>query len=242
MGGIKRKPSLPVNLLSFVGTALLLVPGVWLWAAETGQSIPAPDFALLYAPIGLTTLAAAFLTALPAALAAAAAGFLLGCLLTSRRGAAWAWVLVPVWLAGLFFLYVQRALPFLPERAALFLSPAAALPIPSWVSMALGLLPPAAVCAGAFAGSVRPAMYRAARDLGASRLRAYATFLLPRALPGLPAGFLAALLPGMGLTLVNAPEASMAYAVPACAALLLTALLLLLLCRLIQKNGRTYPC
>ncbi len=240
MGGIKRGPSLPAYVLSFAGAALLLVPGVWLWAADTGQSIPAPDFALLYAPIGLTTLAAAFLTALPAALAAAAAGFLLGCLLASRRKAAW--VLAPVWLAGLFFLYAQQLLSFLPEEAALFLSPAAALPISPWVPTALGLLPPAAVCAGAFAGSIRPALYRAARDLGASRLRACVTFLLPRALPGLPAAFFAALLPGMGLALVNAQEASIAYAVPASAALLLTALLLLLLCGLTQKNGRTSPC
>jgi ABC-type glycerol-3-phosphate transport system permease component len=101
------------------------------------------------------------------------------------------------------------------------------------------------LCVCSFAMALDPALARAARCLGASRLRAFLTLTFPRTLKGVIAGFVTVFLSALGLALLfdQAPDKAAEFAVSlACVLLLLTAVSIAICLPILKKARSISPC
>jgi ABC-type spermidine/putrescine transport system permease subunit I len=113
------------------------------------------------------------------------------------------------------------------------------------LSIAVILIPLMALCACSFAKASDSALARAARCLGASRLRAFLTFTSPYSLKGILAAFVTVFLPAAGIALVSdqMPGTAAGFVLPISAALLLLTAAVISFCLHILRKARSVsPC
>lgn len=247
MRTMKRAFPLQVWLAAFSLIIAAYLAGLWLLTEEAAPASSFPDFSLLLHKDSISRLLPALESALHATLLTLALGCPVGCILALwRRRTVLISCLMPVlFIAGIALLYGGRLIPLLPQGFVSSLLTAVngyAAPIQA---IAVILLPLMILCTCSFAKSVDPALARAARCLGASRLRSFLTLTFPRTLKGIPAGFVMVFLPALGLTLASdqGPGSAFDFAVPISSVLLIFTAIVITVCQLILKKARSLsPC
>jgi spermidine/putrescine transport system permease protein len=247
MRPMKRTFPLPVWLAAFFMLLAVFLTGLWLMTEEAAPASSFPDFSLPLHIGSLSRLLPELERAFYTTLLTLALGYPTGCILALwRRRTAFASCLMPVlFLAGFALLYGKRLIPLLPQWFVSSLLTAARGYAAPFQAIAIILLPLMILCTCSFAKSIDPALARASRCLGASRLRAFLTLTFPRTLKGVPAGFVMTFLPALGLTLASdqGPGAAFDFAVPFGAALLILTAIVITVCLLILKKARSVsPC
>ncbi len=247
MRPVKRAFPRAVWLVAFLLPVAASLPGFWLLWEKALPSASLPDFSPLLHADRFNRLIPGLETALYATLLCLALGYPAGCLLALwRRRTAFVACLMPFsLLGGAALLYGQRLNPhfaqgFLTQLLARIHGYAA-----PFEAIALILFPLTVLCTCSFAKAVDPALARAARCLGASRLRALVTLTFPRTLKGVPAAFILVFLPALALSLASgqAPGTAFGFAAPSGAVLLLLTLAAIIICLLILRKSRSVsPC
>ncbi len=245
MSPTKRAFPFLLWLEAFLILPLLFLPGLFFIGKEGVPVFSVPDFSLLLNAASLNALVPGLEKALTATLLCLLAGYPLGCLLALwRRRSALLALATPLFLLlGAAFIHGRRLIPLFPQGYApvsLFSS----APSPE-ASIAIALLPLMVLCTAAFVSAVDPTLSRAARCLGASRLRACAACVFPRTLPGAAAGCLTVFLPALGLFAVSEPDLgiSSALMLPLSAVLLILTFILITVCHHQLKKARSVsPC
>jgi len=223
---------------------LLFLPGMLLLGQDAAQ---APDFSLLADIKALEILIPGWKAALHAAILCLIMGYPTGCLLAlwQRRTVFMAFLMPVLLLFSAALLYGRSLASLLPRELEPALLLAEGWSVPPATAIALALVPLMILCTGSFTAAVDPALYRAARGLGASRPRAFLTLIFPRTLKGIPAGLIMTFLPALGLGLVSGHDAPVSFslAVPVCSALLFLTLIIVAACSLaLKKARRALPC
>ena len=243
MSPMRRVFPFPLWLAAYLMILLLFLPGLLLLRQDAAQAASMPDFSLLADRKALGSLAPGWKTALNAAVLCLIIGYPIGCLLAlwRRRTVFMAFLMPVLLLGGTALLYGRRLAPLLPRELEPVLLLAEGWLVPPTTAIALVLLPLMMQCTCSFAAAADPALYGAARGLGASRLRAFFTLILPRTLKGALAGFIIVFFPALGLVLVSGQDAPALFslAVPVCAAFLFITYIVLTLCLLALKKARS---
>ncbi len=247
MSAMKRAFPLPVWLAALLLLLAAYITGLWLMKEEAVPAVSLTDFSLLLHAGSYSNLLPGLETAFQAALLCLALGYPTGCILALwHHRTAFVSFLMPVFsLAGIALLYGDRLIPLLPQGfATSFLTDIYRYAAPG-EAIAVILLPLMILYTCSFAKAIDPAIARAARCLGASRLRAFLTLVFPRTLRGVFAGFIAVFLPALGLALSanQAPGTTVEFAIPFAAALYLLTVIVTAICLLILKKVRSVsPC
>ncbi len=247
MRTMKRAFPLPVWLAAILILLAVNLAGLWFMKEGAVPAVSLADFSLLLYAGGYNNLVPGLETAFYATLLTLALGYPAGCILALwRHRAAFVSCLMPVFfLAGFALLYGGRLISLLPQGfATSFLTAINGYAAPC-EAIAVLLLPLMILCTCSFAKALDPALAKAARCLGASRLRAFLTLAFPRTLKGAFAGFITVFLPALGLALASdqAPGTAMEFAIPFIAVLLLLTAIVITICLLILKKARSVsPC
>ncbi len=242
MSRMKRAFSLPIWLASYLGAALACLCALWFLAPGAVNAFSLIDFAsLLSWDAGrLQSLIPGLETALAISLCCLIIGYPAGYALgkSRRRTAKMLWMMPLLWLIGGALLFAAQWMNLLPQSIQSFLRPIEYWGLRSPAGQVLILFPLMLLPAATGFLTVDASLPEAARDLGASRVRAFLTLTFPRTLPGTLVGFIQVLLFATGFFLKDAPGLPFDFILSANAALAILALLLLVFYWLFQRKTR----
>jgi spermidine/putrescine transport system permease protein len=239
---MKRAFPLPVWLAAFFGALLFDFFALWFLAPGAVNAFSLADFASLLSldASRLQSLIPGLETALVISLCCLIVGSPMGYLLgkSKRRTAKMLWLMAPLWLLGGALLFAAQWMDLLPQSIRSFLSPIEYWGLHFPAGQVLILFPLMLLPAATGFLTVDTALPETARDLGASRVRAFLTLTFPRTLPGTIAGFSLVFLLAAGFSLIEAPDPSFGFIMSAGAVLIALAFLLLLFYWLFQRKTR----
>jgi ABC-type spermidine/putrescine transport system permease subunit I len=242
MSRMKRAFPMPIWLAAYLMAALACLGALWFLApGEVKAFSPADIASLLKLDAGrLQSLIPSLETALSISIGCLLIGYPAGYVLgrSRRRTAKMLWLMTPLWLLGGVLLFAAQWMDLLPQSIRSFLSPIEYWGLHFPAGQVLILFPLMLLPAATGFLTVDTALTETARDLGASRVRAFLTLTFPRTLPGTIAGFSLVFLLAAGFSLIEAPDPSFGFIMSAGAVLIALAFLLLLFYWLFQRKTR----